>query len=158
MKISYAWLKEFVNLNLPPEELAGCLNQIGLMVESVAAVGEDTVFEIETYANRPDTLGHLGVAREVATLLDLSLKTRNWPLKELPEATAGMVDINILDPQLCPRYCGLVVKGVRVGPSPDWLKKGWKPSASDRSTTWWTSATTSVFLWDSPSTPLTWRN
>lgn len=123
MKISYAWLKEFVNLNLPPEELAGCLNQIGLMVESVTPVGEDTVFEIETYANRPDTLGHLGVAREIATLLDLSLKTRNWPLKELPQSTSSMVDINILDPQLCPRYCGLVVKGVRVGPSPDWLKK-----------------------------------
>lgn len=123
MKISYAWLKEYVNLNLGPEELAGCLNQIGLMVESVVASGEDTVFEIETYANRPDTLGHLGVAREIATLLDLSLKTRNWPLKELPQATARMVDVTILDPQLCPRYCGLVVKGVKVGPSPEWLKK-----------------------------------
>ncbi|MDI6698472.1 MAG: phenylalanine--tRNA ligase subunit beta [Candidatus Saccharicenans sp.] len=123
MKISYAWLKEYVNLNLNPEELADCLNQIGLMVETLTRFEDDTVFEIETYANRPDTLGHLGVAREIATLLGLSLKTRNWPLRELPQTTAEMVDINILDPQLCPRYCGLVVKGVKVGPSPDWLKK-----------------------------------
>lgn len=123
MKISYAWLKEYVNLNLNPEELADCLNQIGLMVETTSSYEDDTVYEIETYANRPDTLGHLGVAREIAALLGLSLKTRNWPLRELPQTTAGMVDINILDPQLCPRYCGLVVKGVKVGPSPDWLKK-----------------------------------
>lgn len=123
MKISYAWLKEYVNLNLNPEELADCLNQIGLMVETTSSYEDDTVYEIETYANRPDTLGHLGVAREIAALLGLSLKTRNWPLRELPQATAGMVDINILDPRLCPRYCGLVVKGVKVGPSPDWLKK-----------------------------------
>ncbi len=123
MKISYAWLKEYVNLNLNPEELADCLNQIGLMVETTSSYEDDTVYEIETYANRPDTLGHLGVAREIAALLGLSLKTRNWPLRELPQTTAGMVDINILDPRLCPRYCGLVVKGVKVGPSPDWLKK-----------------------------------
>ncbi len=123
MKISYAWLKEYVNLNLDPEELAGCLNQIGLMVETVVKYEDDTVCEIETYANRPDTLGHLGVARELATLLGLSLKTRNWPLRELSRTTSELIDINILDPQLCPRYCGLVVKGVKVGPSPDWLKK-----------------------------------
>lgn len=123
MKISYSWLKEYVNLNLSPEELASCLNQIGLMVETLTRFEDDAVFEIETYANRPDTLGHQGVAREIATLLGLSLKTRNWPLQELPQTTAEMVDINILDPQLCPRYCGLVVKGVKVGPSPDWLKK-----------------------------------
>ncbi|MBC7348746.1 MAG: phenylalanine--tRNA ligase subunit beta [Candidatus Aminicenantes bacterium] len=123
MKISYAWLKEYVNLNLSPEELASSLNQIGLMVESFGQLEDDTVYDIETYANRPDTLGHLGVAREIATLLGLSLKSRNWPLRELAKPTSELVDINILDPQLCPRYCGLVVTGVKVGPSPDWLRK-----------------------------------
>ncbi len=123
MKISYEWLKEYVHLSLSPQEVAECLNRIGLMVENISSFEDDTVFEIETYANRPDTLGHLGVARELATLLGLNLKIKKWPLKELPQTTAEIVDISILDPQLCPRYCGLVVRGVKVGPSPEWLRK-----------------------------------
>ncbi|MDI6845232.1 MAG: phenylalanine--tRNA ligase subunit beta [Candidatus Saccharicenans sp.] len=123
MKISYEWLKEYVNLSLSPQEVAECLNRIGLMVENISSFEDDTVFEIETYANRPDTLGHLGVARELATLLGLNLKIKKWPLKESPQTTAEIVDISILDPQLCPRYCGLVVRGVKVGPSPEWLRK-----------------------------------
>ncbi|MGB9894069.1 MAG: phenylalanine--tRNA ligase subunit beta, partial [Candidatus Saccharicenans sp.] len=62
-------------------------------------------------------------AREVATWFDLPLKPRKWPLTELPQPTSDFIDIQILDPQLCPRYCGLVVKGVKVGPSPDWLRQ-----------------------------------
>ncbi len=123
MKISYEWLKEYVNLSLSPQEVAECLNRIGLMVENISSFEGDTVFEIETYANRPDTLGHLGVARELATLLGLNLKIKKWPLKELSQTTAEIVDISILDPQLCPRYCGLVVRGVKVGPSPEWLRR-----------------------------------
>lgn len=123
MKISYDWLKEFIDLTISPEELAHCFNQIGLMVESVEKIDGDTVYEIETYANRPDTLGHLGVAREIATLLNLPLKPKNWPLVELSQVTSDFIDIQIMDSQLCPRYCGLVVKGVKVGPSPDWLRK-----------------------------------
>lgn len=123
MKISYSWLKEYLNLDLSPEELAASLNKIGLMVESISHLDEDTVYELETYANRPDTLGHLGVAREIATLLNLSLKSRHWPLREMDRPTSELVDISILEPQLCPRYCGLIVTGVKVGPSPDWLRK-----------------------------------
>jgi phenylalanyl-tRNA synthetase beta chain len=122
MKISYDWLKEFIDLNISPEKLAECFNQIGLMVESVEKTAKDTVYDIETYANRPDTLGHLGVAREIATLLGLNLKSQKWPLNELEESTAEFIDIQIMDSHLCPRYCGLVVKGVKVGPSPEWLK------------------------------------
>lgn len=123
MRISYNWLREFVDLNVGPQVLADGLNQIGLMVESVEKKDDDTIYEIETYANRPDTLGHLGVAREVATLFGLPLKTIKWPLAELSQPTSDFIDIQILDPQLCPRYCGLVVKGVKVGPSPEWLRK-----------------------------------
>jgi len=123
MNISYDWLKEYIALNVPPGELAKYFDQIGLMVESTKEVNGDTVYEIETYANRPDTLGHLGVARELAALLGLPLKSPSWPLAELDQSTSDLVDIQVLDSQLCPRYCGLVVKGVQVGPSPEWLKK-----------------------------------
>ncbi|HRD02871.1 MAG TPA: phenylalanine--tRNA ligase subunit beta [Candidatus Saccharicenans sp.] len=123
MNISYDWLKEYLDLTVLPEELAKYFDQIGLMIESIKKVNGDTVYEIETYANRPDTLGHLGVARELATLLGLPLKTPSWPLNELDQATFDLVDIQVLDSQLCPRYCGLVVKSVMVGPSPEWLKR-----------------------------------
>ncbi|MDD8020639.1 MAG: phenylalanine--tRNA ligase subunit beta [Acidobacteriota bacterium] len=123
MNISYDWLKEYLDLTIPPEELSQYFDQIGLMVESRKEVDGDTVYEIETYANRPDTLGHLGVARELATLLGLPLKTHFWPLNELAQPTSDLIDIQVLDNQLCPRYCGLVVKGLTVGPSPDWLKR-----------------------------------
>jgi len=123
MNISYDWLNEYLDLNVPSRELAQYFNQIGLMVESVREIDGDTVYEIETYANRPDTLGHLGVARELAALLGLPLKSPSWPLVELDQSTSDLVDIQVLDSQLCPRYCGLVVKGVQVGPSPDWLKR-----------------------------------
>jgi len=123
MKISYEWLKEFVDLNISPEELTSLFNQVGLMVETTEKIEGDAVYEIETYANRPDTLVHLGVAREIATLLDLSLKSKTWPLVELEQPTSDLIDIQIMDSKLCPRYCGLVVKGVKVCPSPEWLRK-----------------------------------
>ncbi|MGC8891430.1 MAG: phenylalanine--tRNA ligase subunit beta [Candidatus Saccharicenans sp.] len=123
MKISYDWLKEFIDLTITPRQLAEYLNQIGLMVESVEEIEGDTIYDIETYANRPDTLGHLGVAREIAALLGIPLKIQNWPLTEIDQPTSDFIDIQVMDSHLCPRYCGLVVKGVKVGPSPDWLKK-----------------------------------
>lgn len=123
MKICYSWLKEFIDLSLSPEELADCLNQIGLMVETIKKTDEDIIYDIETYANRPDTLGHLGVAREIATLLGLPIKTRSWRVQMLEEATTDLIDVQIQEPLLCPRYCGLVVKGLKVGPSPEWLRK-----------------------------------
>jgi len=96
---------------------------IGLMVEEWEENGSDVILDIETYANRPDTLGHLGVAREIAAAVGLKLKEQEWPLTEIEEKTSELCDVQIWDPDLCPRYCGIVVKGIQVGPSPDWLRK-----------------------------------
>jgi phenylalanyl-tRNA synthetase beta chain len=123
MKISLNWLRDFVDVELPTRDLADRLTMIGLVPESVEAGPDgDVVFDLETYANRPDTLGHLGVAREVATMLGTTLKTPSWPLVEDSVRTADLVDVQVLDEDLCPRYCGLVVRGVKIGPSPDWLR------------------------------------
>ena len=56
-------------------------------------------------------------------MLGRPLLERDWPVAELAEATAEIVDVQIADEDLCPRYCGLVVRGVPVGPSPDWLRR-----------------------------------
>ncbi len=123
MRISLDWLKDFVDVDLPPERLIEKLDMIGLMVEEWKKENSDIILDIETYANRPDTLGHLGVAREIAAALGSKLKPQEWPLIEIEEKTSELCDVQIWDPGLCPRYSGLVVKGVKVGPSPEWLRK-----------------------------------
>ncbi len=123
MKISLDWLKEYVDADVPVRAVVQALNRIGLMVEDERGEGDDTVLDVETYSNRPDTLGHLGMARELAAAMGLPLKPLSWPLTELSGMTREAVDVQVSDEDLCLRYCGLVVKGVRVGPSPDWLRK-----------------------------------
>ncbi len=123
MRLSLNWLKEFVEIEVPFSQLLNKLDMIGLLVEDWEEKDGDIILEIETYANRPDTLGHLGVAREIAAAFGLELKKQNWPLIETDEKTSDLIDIQIWDENLCPRYCGIIVKGMKVEPSPLWLKK-----------------------------------
>jgi len=123
MKISVHWLKDYLDFDLTVLGLVDRLNAIGLMVENLEERDGDHILDVETYSNRPDTLGHLGMARELAAALDLPLKKKSWPLVENGEQTACVADVQILDSDLCPRYCGLVVRGITVGPSPDWLRR-----------------------------------
>jgi phenylalanyl-tRNA synthetase beta chain len=122
MKIKLDWLKDYLDLRMPLPQLISRLTMIGLVAESWEEKNGDVVLDVETYANRPDTLGHLGVAREIATLLGLPLKEPPAVPAELQEKSSDLVDVQVWDEDLCPRYCGLVVKGLQVGLSPDWLR------------------------------------
>jgi phenylalanyl-tRNA synthetase beta chain len=123
MKISLDWIREFVAVEIPAPELVERLTMIGLVPETVEEKGGDLILDLETYANRPDTLGHLGVAREIGAMLGQPLLAKDWPLVERDESTADIADVQIAAEDLCPRYCGLVVRGVPVGPSPAWLAR-----------------------------------
>ena len=123
MKISLDWLKEYVDLALPLSQLVDRLSMIGLVVDSWEESGGDTILDVETYANRPDTLGHKGVAREAAAALGLPLKDSAPAFIELDQKTSELAEVQIMDEDLCPRYCGLLVKGVEVGPSPETLRR-----------------------------------
>ncbi|MBS3819363.1 phenylalanine--tRNA ligase subunit beta [bacterium] len=123
MRISVNWLKDYIDFNVSTSELIDRLNNIGLLVDEWEETEEDVILELETYANRPDTLGHLGVARELGAGLGAYLRPKEWPLIEADEKTSDLVDIQVSDETLCPRYCGIIIKGVKVGPSPSWLKK-----------------------------------
>ena len=123
MIISLNWIKDYIELDLPLPQLIEKLNMIGLMVEDWEEKGSDVILDIETYANRPDTLGHLGVARELAAALELGIKEQKWPLTEIEQKTSDLADVRIWDDELCPRYSGMVIKGIQVGPSPEWLRK-----------------------------------
>jgi phenylalanyl-tRNA synthetase beta chain len=123
MNISYNWLSDLVPLTLKPKELADKLTMAGLAVEAVEEHGDDYVLELDLTSNRPDALCHLGVAREVALICGTTLKPRNNPLNEGLEASEELASVEILDPDLCPRYAARIIKGVKVGPSPEWLVK-----------------------------------
>jgi phenylalanyl-tRNA synthetase beta chain len=123
MKISQDWIREYVSIDLPKAALVDRLTMIGWVPETVEEIDGDLVLDLETYANRPDALGHLGVARELGALLGLPLLEKDWPVTELAEATADVAEVQIAAEDLCPRYCGLVVRGVPVAPSPDWLRR-----------------------------------
>lgn len=123
MKISINWLKTYIPLDQSTSELIDTLDKIGMLVDSWEDLGHDVVLDIETYANRPDTLGHLGIARELAAALDVPLKEIEWPLAEIEEEIENCFDIQILDEDLCLRYCGKIVRDVEVGPSPAWMQE-----------------------------------
>jgi phenylalanyl-tRNA synthetase beta chain len=123
MKISLDWIRDYVKVDLPLGELVDRLTMIGLVAESVEERDGDTVLDLETYANRPDTLGHLGVAREIAAMLGLPLAEPPWPVTESDAAVSDLAAVQVLDDSLCPRYCARIVRGVTIGPSPGWLRR-----------------------------------
>jgi phenylalanyl-tRNA synthetase beta chain len=105
----------------------------GIMVlEKNAPIGDDfakylkteKVIDIKIFANRPDLMGMTGLAREVAAALNKKLNLTKIAVKESNECTAqDLVDIEIKNQQLCPRYIAKVVRNVKIGPSPTWMQE-----------------------------------
>ncbi|MBS1788647.1 MAG: phenylalanine--tRNA ligase subunit beta [Acidobacteria bacterium] len=126
MKISYNWLKEFVDLDLSPRDLATELTMAGLAVDAVEEHGDDFVLEFDLTSNRPDCLSHLGIAREAAAVTGKSLEMPDvvtGRLSDVPTKAGEVTSVEILNPDLCPRYSARIIKGVKIGPSPEWLVK-----------------------------------
>src|SRR5262245_2953334 len=121
MKISYHWLKELVDFDATPREVADDLSMVGIVAEGLEAAGTDTILDFDIASNRPDCLSHFGIAREAATHYQKALKSVAASVQESTEAAASLVSVTIESPHLCPRYCARVIRNVKVGPSPAWL-------------------------------------
>jgi len=121
MRISYNWLKDYIDIKLPPEKLAQALTMAGLAVDSVQSLGNDHILEIEVTANRPDWLSYIGVAREIAALTGKKLKAPAVAVNRKP-ITENRVSVKVEDKKLCPRYTARIIRNVKVGVSPSWLK------------------------------------
>ena len=120
MKVSLEWLKEFVDVQAAPGEIADRLTMAGLEIEGMENAGADVVMEVNVTPNRPDCLSILGVARELAAAFHLPLRMPDTAIEGgLP---ASGVTVEILDPALCNRYAGRMISGVTVGDSPAWMK------------------------------------
>lgn len=81
----------------------------------------DVVLELEITPNRPDCLSVIGMAREIAAALDIPFQNPGDTQSDNALGEREPVHIEIADPGLCPRYCAALIRGVKVGPSPDWL-------------------------------------
>jgi phenylalanyl-tRNA synthetase beta chain len=117
MKLSPAWLREFVDARVDDHRLAQDLTAVGIAVESVSGEDKKAVFEMEIGTNRPDAMNHYGVAREASVIYNLPLRAVDSKLPAAP----GNSDfaIEIADPAGCARYTARVVRDVNVKPSPD---------------------------------------
>jgi phenylalanyl-tRNA synthetase beta chain len=121
MNISREWLQTYFEKELPKAEaLAEALTFHAFEIESV----ENNILDVKVTPNRGhDCLSHRGIAKELSAILDIPLKQD--PLREAIELkpTADSVVVSIENPELCPRYIAGYVRGITVGPSPEWLKK-----------------------------------
>jgi len=123
MKIVYNWLKEFVDATAPPAELRSRLSLAGVAVDSVEESAAGPVLDAEITANRPDCLGHYGMAREVAAIYRLPVKALQPKLKEAAIKASDATRVEIEAPELCGRYTARIMRGVKIQPSPDWLRQ-----------------------------------
>ena len=117
MDISYNWLKDLVKTGLTADEVAAELTRVGLAVEGIHTHGDDFVLDIDLTSNRPDCLSHLGIARELAVSQKLAIARGNSEARS--DADPSLV--TIVDPDLCHRFTARIIRGVKIGPSPQWL-------------------------------------
>jgi phenylalanyl-tRNA synthetase beta chain len=134
VKVLLSWIREFVEVNQPAEDIGKLMGVRGLPLEGLEMITgkpeglppqPDAVMDFEVYANRPDTLSMLGIAREIATAYGLPLKAGAFAFA--PGASADkkvsslQIPVVIADPDLCGRYVGALAD-VTVGPSPQWMQ------------------------------------
>ncbi|HEV8201610.1 MAG TPA: phenylalanine--tRNA ligase subunit beta [Candidatus Polarisedimenticolia bacterium] len=126
MRFSHDWLRDYVDLPDDPDAIGRKLTSVGLPLEAVEGTPGTpggVVYDLDVFSNRPDCMNHLGVARELAAIYGVPLRRPAPGLKAAGPKTADHVAIEIADPERCRRYAARCVLGVRVGPSPAWLKE-----------------------------------
>src|SRR3984885_8728173 len=123
MKVVYNWLKDFVDVTASPDELASRLALSGTNIGGVEKGAHGAVIDAEVSSNRPDCLGHYGIAREVSAVYKLPLKA------VLPKPVGGSakagdaVRVEIEAPELCGRFTARGIRGGKIQPSPAWLRE-----------------------------------
>ncbi|MFY8056907.1 MAG: phenylalanine--tRNA ligase beta subunit-related protein, partial [Planctomycetaceae bacterium] len=127
MIVSRRWLADYVPLPESTAELTRRLTLAGLNLEEFHDVTEglskpDVAVDLEVTSNRPDCLGHIGVAREISVLFGQPLSIPAAAVTESSEAASAAVSVAIDCPDLCPEYHARVIRGVKIGPSPAWLQ------------------------------------
>ncbi len=123
MHASLSWLKEYIDIDISVKDLADKLTNSGFEVEEIKEEDEDTVLQIKVSSNRGDCLSIMGMAREASAILGKNLKLSNVNIKETTDKLPLLNIVEIKEPTLCLRYCGKIIKNIKVGPGPLWMQK-----------------------------------
>lgn len=143
MKLPILWLRDYLDANdaalgdaiaaacklwnhAPAKDPAISLGTLftfaGFNCDGVEGSGWNAVLELDVLSNRPDCLCVLGLAREAAAFLKLPLNTPAFDIAESGEDASKLAQVTVEDAKTCPRYTARVIRGVKVGPSPQWLQ------------------------------------
>ena len=123
MKVSLNWLSDYVQISQSAEQIAEILSDLGFPCEAIEHLEDDSVIDVEVTSNRGDCLGYIGIARELAAATGKKLKLPVIELAELQKDVSELVSVEIEAPDLCGRYTARVIEGVKIGQSPDWMRK-----------------------------------
>jgi phenylalanyl-tRNA synthetase beta chain len=130
---SHGMMCSHEELGIDPEAI-GLKKEDGLLIlredakvgqpfaEYLGRSGSDVVYDLEVTPNRPDLNSVIGIAREIAALTGNALRIPTFNIQHSTFNVQDCVAVRIEDSELCPRYTARVVKGVKVGPSPEWLR------------------------------------
>ncbi len=124
-----SWLREYLETDAKPHDIQKALSLCGPSVERLHEIGQDFIYDIEVTTNRVDCMSVYGIAREAAAILPhfghtARLHTDPFDTK-LSFKTSSSVDYltAVADPNLCSRFSAILIKNVKIGPSPDWIIK-----------------------------------
>ncbi len=123
MKISLNWLSDYIKTDHSAEQVAEILSDVGFPCEGIEKLDDDAVIDVEVTSNRGDCLGCIGIARELAAATGGELMLPKIELDESDKDVTELAGVQIDEPDLCGRYTARVIEGVKVGLSPEWLKK-----------------------------------
>ncbi|MCW8985793.1 MAG: phenylalanine--tRNA ligase subunit beta, partial [Thermoanaerobaculales bacterium] len=117
------WLTEYLDGAPDLDTLADRLTDCGCLVELREKGDGAEKWDVEVTTNRPDAMNHRGLAREAAVAVGGRLRPLDFELSESDEDAAELATVEIADPALCSRYVARVIRGVSVGPSPEWMQR-----------------------------------
>lgn len=123
MIVSWNWLTKYVDLKMSHDHLVDRLTMSGLNHEGTETKGADQAIDLEVTSNRADCLGHVGVAREIATLYDIPLNIPDPQPQTNSDSIQQHCSVEIEFPEACYRYSARLIKGVKIGPSPAWMQQ-----------------------------------
>lgn len=125
MNVPVSWLKQYIDVDSDPKDIAERFTFIGYMLDKPAEnVGDDVVLDLEVRQNRSDCLSIIGLARELSAVMNVPLKEPDLDSSNLDGSSDDShTTINIQDEDLCYRFNTVTMTGLKNTDSPDWLKK-----------------------------------
>lgn len=130
MKFPLSWLKEYIDLDLPADQISKRLTSNGIEVDDIRHVRaeepdteSDVIFEVSLTPNLGHCSSILGIARELSAATGKPITYPDVTISESGEAIENSVFVEVEDSKRCPRYACRLIQNVKVGPSPEWMQK-----------------------------------